>query len=135
VAAGSAGLVGGQVDDLRFDPKERESARVESVHRRKSAALISAAIAGGARLGGADEATVERLSEFGVAVGVGFQIADDLLDSDEEDGCSLVAVLGAEAAVARAAELLDGALHRIEHLGEPAEPLRELARYAVQRSE
>jgi len=134
-AAGSGKLVGGQADDLAFDPSEGDAARVESVHARKSAALIAASVVGGARLGGADEATLERLRRFGEAVGVGFQIADDLLDEGEDDACSLVRAVGREAARARAEGLLDTALREIETLGQGAEFLRELARFAVRRRE
>jgi geranylgeranyl diphosphate synthase type II len=134
-AAGSSNLVGGQAADLAFDPTDVDPARIESIHARKSAALIAASVVGGARLGGADEATLERLRVFGGAVGVAFQIADDLLDEGEGDGCSLVRAVGREAARARAEGLLDTALLAIETLGDRAEPLRELARFAVRRSE
>jgi geranylgeranyl diphosphate synthase type II len=133
-AAGSLALVGGQADDLAFEPGgSDEAARVESVHRRKSAALIAASLTTGARLGGADDALVERLRRFGEEVGVAFQIADDLLDEGDDTGCSLVRVLGAKAARARAEELLSSALGRLDGLGGEAEPLRELARRAVRR--
>jgi len=134
-AAGSRRLVGGQVADLGFEAGGADAARVEWVHARKSAALIAAAVVGGARLGGADEALLARLLRFGEAVGVAFQIADDLLDDGEADPCSLLRVLSPAAARARAEELLEQALGEVEALGEPAQPLRELARYAVRRSE
>ncbi len=134
-AAGSLELVGGQVDDLGFDPNDVDAARIESVHARKSAALIAAAVVGGARLGGADDATLVRLRCFGRAVGVAFQIADDLLDEGDEGGCSLVRAVGRDAARDRAEALLDTALRGVDTLGERAEPLRELARFAVRRSE
>ena len=133
-AAGSRQLVGGQVDDLAFDPGDGDVSRVLSVHERKSAALIAASIVAGARLGGADDEPLERLRRFGLAMGVAFQIADDLLDRDEDDACSLVRAVGAEASQERAEALLAEALREIENLGERAEPLRELARYAVRRS-
>jgi geranylgeranyl pyrophosphate synthase len=134
-AAGPAHLVGGQADDLAFaaEAGPREAARIESVHRRKTAALIAAAVSGGARLGGADEALARRLHRFGEEVGVAFQIADDLLDDGEDGACSLVRVLGAERARERAEALLAGALDSIRDLPERAEPLRELARAAVRR--
>ena len=133
-AAGSQGLVGGQVDDLGFEPDGADAARVESIHARKSAALIAASIAGGAWLGGADAELVERLRRFGRAVGVAFQIADDLLDAEEEStGCSLVPLLGLERSRARAEFLLATGLAELEDLGERAEPLRALARFAVRR--
>ena len=134
VAAGSRALVGGQVDDLRFDAGRADAASVESIHERKSAALITASIVGGAWLGGADAELVARLRRFGRAVGVAFQIADDLLDAEEEStGCSLVPLLGLARARARAEALLAAGLEEIEHLGERAEPLRALARFAVRR--
>jgi len=134
-AAGSRRLVGGQVADLGFEAGGADAARVEGVRARGSAALIAAAVVGGARLGGADEALLARLLRFGEAVGVAFQIADDLLDDGEADPCSLLRVLSPAAARARAEELLEQALGEVEALGEPAQPLRELARYAVRRSE
>ena len=133
-AVGAAGLVGGQVDDLAIaTATQKDADAVRSIHARKSAALIAESVAGGARLGGADESRVETLRRFGREVGIAFQIADDLLDADEDEGCTLVPLLGVEACRAEAESLLDGALGRIEGLGDPAEPLRELARYAVRR--
>jgi geranylgeranyl pyrophosphate synthase len=134
-AAGSRQLVGGQVDDLAFDAAATDVAGIESVHARKSAALIAVSIVGGARLGGADAPTLARLRAFGTRVGVAFQIADDVLDAGEADACSMVRAIGVEAARSRAEELLASALDEIEALGECAEPLRALARYAVWRSE
>jgi geranylgeranyl pyrophosphate synthase len=133
VAIGSRQLVGGQVADLAFDPADTDLARIESVHARKTAALIAVSIAGGARLAGASPEQVANLDQFGQEVGIAFQIADDLLDADEEDLCSLAHALGVDAARDRALGLLESAMKRIEDLGERAEPLRELARYAVQR--
>jgi geranylgeranyl pyrophosphate synthase len=130
-AAGAAGLVGGQVDDLAN--AAGDAAAIESVHARKSAALIAASITTGARLAGASEALLARLSAAGIAAGIAFQIADDLLDADEDDGTSLVRAIGEPAARERAQVLLDQALAEIAELGPRAEPLRALLRYAVQR--
>ena len=133
-AAGSLALVGGQADDLVFDSSETDAARVESVHARKSAALIAASIVGGAQLGGGDPETIERMRRCGQAAGVAFQIADDLLDEGEDDLCSLVRALGVDAARDRSEELLGTALGELEEMGERAEPLRELVRFSVRRS-
>jgi geranylgeranyl diphosphate synthase type II len=134
-AAGSLQLVGGQVDDLRFAPRAGDAARIESIHARKSAALIAAAVVGGARLGGGSEAELAALRRFGETVGLGFQIADDLLDAPRAEACSLVRSIGAPAARERAEALLATALAELEGFGERAEPLREIARYAVRRSQ
>lgn len=132
-AAGSRQLVGGQADDLVYASGDANPAGIETVHVRKTAALIATSIVGGARLAGASAEQLIRLEAFGLEVGVAFQIADDLLDEAEEDPCSLVGALGREGAGARATELLASALGQIEDLAEPADPLRELARFAVQR--
>ncbi|MBW2699136.1 MAG: polyprenyl synthetase family protein, partial [Deltaproteobacteria bacterium] len=88
---------------------------------------------GGARLGGADEDLLFELDEFGREVGVAFQITDDLLDAGEDEGCSLVPLLGEADCRERAEALLATALARIAVLDERAEPLRALARFAVRR--
>lgn len=137
--AGAAYLVGGQVDDLDFgrgnsEPDDVYSRRIESVHERKSAALIAASITGGARLAGASEGRLVSLRASGFEVGIAFQIADDWLDRDDpDDACSLVRAVGADAALERAEALLGQALARLDDLGEAAEPLRELMRFAVRR--
>jgi farnesyl diphosphate synthase len=130
-AAGSRGLVGGQADDVAADKTgvPLSPGLLESIHARKSAALIAVSIVSGARVAGASEELLGRLRSFGQDVGVAFQIADDCLD---EDG--LAEQIGHEAAMARAEALLERALRVVQDLGERAEPLRELARFAVRRS-
>ncbi len=133
VAVGSRGLAGGQVDDVAPDADVFDAVRIESVHERKTAALIAASVMSGARLAGASEQELVRLHSFGRNMGLAFQIADDRLDEDEDGGCSLVSAIGREAAGARAEALLAVALSQIADWGERAEPLRELARFAVRR--
>ena len=87
-----------------------------------------------ALLGGADSETIGRLKRCGLAAGIAFQIADDVLDEGEDDPCSLVRALGVDAARERAEELLASALVELEDLGERAEPLRELVRFSVRRT-
>lgn len=137
-AVGAAGLVGGQIDDLAFGGAETESVtelarRIESVHERKAAMLIAASTACAARLAGVDETRVAGLRASGLELGVAFQIADDWLDREQDEECSLVRALGADTALARAEELLCAALERVDDLGDAAEPLRELMRFAVRR--
>jgi geranylgeranyl pyrophosphate synthase len=132
-AAGSHGLVGGQADDLACGAGTEDAALVESIHRRKTAALIAAAVVLGARFGGADAEAAARLGRFGRRIGLAFQIADDLLDRDSDGASSYVRVRGEEGSRARAEELLGEALAEIDAWGERAEPLRELARFAVRR--
>ncbi len=130
-AAGSKALVGGQAADLACVSEAISAAGVEEVHRRKTAALFRAAAVGGGYLAGADEETLKRLRRYGEAVGLGFQIADDLEDGDA--GCSLPRAIGEAPARQRAEEFLEVALRELDEFGERAEPLRELARYAIRR--
>ena len=139
-AAGSAGLVGGQVDDLAFEAELASSAnhgthhaRLASIHARKTAALFQAAIVGGAALAGGNSGQLATLEEFGRDVGIGFQIADDVLDADSEEAASILRLEGIDDARRGAQGLLDRALKRIESWGESAEPLRALARFAIRR--
>ena len=129
-AAGSRGLVGGQADDVAAQRAgcALEQAEIESIHERKSAALIAASIVAGARVAGASADLLQRLESYGTRVGIAFQIADDQIDAD-----GLARLLGRDAARARAESLLASALSLVEDLGEHAEPLRELSRYAVRR--
>lgn len=135
-AAGAAGLVGGQVDDLLFSPETDgavDHERLASIHSRKTAALFRAAIVGGAALGGASESERKSLLVFAEEIGVAFQIADDLLDADSDEAASILRVQGLDDAKRGAEGLLDRALGRIEGMCERAEPLRELARFCVRR--
>ena len=130
-AAGSRALVGGQADDL--DVGSPAAAQIESIHQRKTGALLAVAVVEGARLAGAGEPALARLRRLGSCLGLGFQIADDLLDRGRDEASSLVRVLGEDAARRRAEALLGEALAQVEGWGERAEPLRELARFAVRR--
>ncbi len=152
-AAGAAGLVGGQADDLLFSSESAtlrsglagrptaaaplegpDQARLASIHARKTAALFQAAIVGGATLAGATEVERELFDAFGKDIGIAFQIADDLLDVDSEEATSILRVQGLDDARQEAEALLERALLGIEGLCERAEPLRELARFAVRRN-
>jgi geranylgeranyl pyrophosphate synthase len=105
------------------------------VHQRKTAALFEAAVVGGARLGGADGDALARLRGFARRIGVAFQIADDALDADSDEACSLVRVIGAAASRERAERLQGEAIDALEAFGAPAEPLREIARFTVGRTQ
>lgn len=131
--AGSRELVGGQYDDLFFDADAARLDVVESVHARKSAALIAVSVVCGARLGGAGADALGRLTRFARKVGVAFQIADDVLDADEGDHCSVVGPLGIDGARERAETLLAEALAELSPFGSSAQALRWLSLFAVGR--
>ena len=76
----------------------------------------------------------ETLNGFARDVGMAFQIADDVLDADRDEAASILRLQGVEDATAGAEGLLGRALETIEGWGERAEPLRDLARFAVRRT-
>jgi geranylgeranyl pyrophosphate synthase len=79
-AAGPAGMVGGQQDDLEAEGGPVTGALVRRIHARKTACLLAAALAGGALLGGAGAAGAEAARRAGLDLGLAFQGADDVLD-------------------------------------------------------
>ena len=79
-AAGSQGVVGGQVADLAAEGQTPDAAMLEYIHLHKTAALIQAAVSIGAMVGGATSAELDAVSRYGANVGLAFQIADDVLN-------------------------------------------------------
>jgi len=148
VAAGAGGMVGGQVADLEAEGIVADEALVASIHRRKTAALIAAAIEAGAVAGGASDDDLRALNAYGAALGLAFQVADDLLDAtastsvtgkreggDAAHGkATYPAVLGIDGARRVARELLARCLDALAPLGDRAEPLRALATFIVERA-
>jgi geranylgeranyl diphosphate synthase type II len=146
--AGSLGMVGGQVVDMESEGKKIDFPTLEYIHTHKTGALILASVQAGALIGGADDEAFAALTRYGEAAGLAFQVADDILDvvgdqaqlgkdvgSDQARGkATYVALLGLEEARRRARELRDVALTALDPLGEPAEPLRSIASFIVDRS-
>ncbi len=80
-AVGPAGMAGGQQEDLDAEGAEASAALVRRIHRGKTAALIAAALAGGAVLAGATDRQVKEVTAAGIDLGLAFQGADDVLDA------------------------------------------------------
>ncbi len=145
--AGAAGMVGGQVLDIAADrPAELEY--MVALHRKKTGALIRAACRMGAIAAGASPDALERASTYGEAVGLAFQIADDVLDvtatpeamgkptgADAAAGrFTFPAVLGLDRSRALADEQVQLAAAAVRPFEPEEGPLCALARYAVERS-
>jgi len=145
--AGSIGMVGGQVVDIQAEDRHVDLATVEALHRHKTGALIRAAVRVGGIVGGADAGALDALTRFAEALGLAFQIVDDLLNV-EGDPASLgksagsdarrkkstyPGVAGLPAARARAHSLSVDAQAAVAPLGEAAWPLRALAEFVVAR--
>jgi geranylgeranyl diphosphate synthase type II len=147
-AAGPASLVGGQADDLQCLTADGDVATLESIHARKTGAMMRASL----QLGGlvaqctADERTA--LDTYGAKLGLAFQIADDLLDvrgaesdlgkrvgKDQEHGkLTFPVLLGVDASLERAGDLIDEACAAIAIFGPAAARLEALARYVLERN-
>ena len=147
-AAGRAGMVGGQVADLEAEGSAADPRLVESIHRRKTAALIAVAVEAGAIAGAATGARRAALGEYGQALGLAFQVADDILDAtaptavtgkrvggDAARGkATYPAALGLDGARRAARELLARCHAATADLGAEAEPLRAIADFVVARA-
>jgi geranylgeranyl diphosphate synthase type II len=146
-AAGSLGMVGGQVMDMLAEGKAVEREALLLLHRRKTGALIRAAVRVGGIAGGADGAALEALTRYAERVGLAFQIVDDILDlegSTEEMGktagsdlrkqkATYPSVFGMETAKRHAESLLAEAKAALGPLGEAGWALAALADYVGRR--
>ena len=124
--AGIDGMVGGQALDLQAGQDIDELATLERVHALKTGGLYAASGAMGALSGGANDEVAARLEAYGLAFGIAFQHADDVLDDDQK-------ALRPKA-LARVDELTASCLDHVASLGEPAEPLRAIARWVQHRA-
>ena len=148
-AAGAGGMIGGQALDLEAEAKTLPIAALEEVHRRKTGALIAAScVIGGLSAGdGIARGSIEALRSYGEAIGLAFQIADDVLDatatSDQlgktagKDAAhakaTFVTLLGVGAARAEAERLAARAVDHLRDAGLVSPTLVELAHYIVTR--
>lgn len=146
-ASGTAGMVGGQVDDLYYEGRPVDAEILRRIHQRKTGALLNAAILSGALLSGASDATLRALRAYGHQVGLAFQIVDDVLDvtgddarlgkqtgSDvKKDKATYPRVYGIEASLGLARDAAAAAVAAVAGLDEQAAPLRAFARYIVER--
>jgi geranylgeranyl diphosphate synthase type II len=133
LAAGSRGVVGGQVADIAADDQMTQD-QLMFIHEHKTADLFRAAIRMGAIAGGASEQQLENLTTYGANVGQAFQIIDDILDADEEDGCSCVSLWGIEEAKRLAAARTEIAVAALAGFGDDAIPLIAIAQHMLERT-
>jgi geranylgeranyl diphosphate synthase, type II len=145
-AAGAGGMVGGQVLDLEAEGRDLPIRDLEEIHRRKTGALLAVGPRMGATAAGASAAARDALQAYGAALGLAFQITDDILDvigttavlgkTAGRDGAldkATFAAAGVEAARARARREVDAALSALEAGRVSSMELVALARYAAER--
>lgn len=141
------GMIGGQVADLEAERSKPDIRMLEYIHRSKTAALIGASVCSGGLYAGADEGTAATLRTFGQSIGLAFQIVDDVLDvtqTSEQLGktagkdtaaekATYPALFGLDGSLRKARELVDGAFSALNHFGDRARVLKELAHFLVER--
>ncbi len=147
-AMGSGGVIGGQVVDIQSEGKEIDPETLEYIHIYKTGFFFKACIRSGAILGRAESKQLAALSEFGSHIGLAFQIVDDILDivgdkeklgkdvgSDiDKHKATYPALYGLEASKKQAEKLVEEGIASLQDFDERADPLREIARFFIQRT-
>jgi len=147
-ACGAEGMAGGQALDLAAVGHPLTLEALEHMHACKTGALIRASVQLGALAAHGDADALQSLDRYAAAVGLAFQVRDDILDVEGESTVigktagkdaaagkpTFPSIIGLDASRARLAQLTDTALAAIAPLGERGAALRELARYAAQRA-
>lgn len=142
-----AGMIGGQVMDLEAEKTAPDAKTVEYIHRSKTGALITASLVSGGLYAGGNDEQVQRLRDFGRAIGLAFQIVDDVLDVTQtseqlgktagKDTASAKgtypAIYGVDKSVQMADELVASGCSALTPFGESAAVLEELALFLVER--
>ena len=147
-AVGAAGLVGGQVVDLECEgATDITIETLNFIHTHKTAALLETSVVSGAILAGASDLDVQRLSRYSQAIGLAFQIVDDILDltsTQEELGKSIgkderaqkatyPKLWGMDESRRQAQQLIEEAKSEVAGFGEKAIPLMAIAEYITAR--
>jgi len=147
-AAGAAGMVGGQAIDLGSVNKELSLPELENMHRYKTGAMIEVSVTLGALCAGATQVQLGALADYSKAIGLAFQVQDDILDVEsstatlgKRQGADIAlnkptytSLLGLEQAKQKATELLDSSLAALKIFDNKADQLRAIANYIVSRT-
>lgn len=148
LAAGSCGLIGGQVVDIESAGKGVDAPRLEYIHTHKTGSLIRASVRLGGLAANCSNEQLQALSAYGERLGLAYQIVDDILDVEGESSslgkntgadvtagkATYPAVWGMRQAKDQAQHLIAAAQAELTPLGESARRLRELAQFIIQRT-
>jgi len=146
-AAGPQGMVGGQAADILSEGRQVSPETLAFIHTHKTGALIRASVRTGGILAGASQESLESLTRYGEALGLAFQIRDDLLNeegdpvklgkavkTDQARGkATYPGLFGAQESRRRLESLVGEAMEALQSLGAEAEPMRQIALYMARR--
>ncbi len=144
---GTYGMIGGEMTDIDCEGKKVSLETVDYIHYHKTAALIEASLVIGAQLANASDSDIKKIEAYGRAIGLAFQIVDDILDivstteelgkdagSDIASGkATYPALVGLEASRKKALELYEESLKELEGLSGNTEILRAIAAFIITR--
>ena len=147
LAGGSRKLIGGQVLDLEGEGRRLTKSQLVKIHEAKTAALLTTSIRLGAMTANATPAKLDALSTFGHALGLAFQVIDDILDVTQSteilgktagkdaavEKATYPSVLGLDRSRKEAARLTRIAMDALQPFGKQAARLREIAAYLLDR--
>ena len=141
--AGIRGMVGGQLLDVTVDARGCSLPELEFIHIHKTGAMILMSVLMPAKLSGAKEAVVQKLRRYGEAVGLAFQISDDLLDSEQniryargprkKPKPGYMELMSPAETKDKLNRLIDSAVSGVEEAGARAEPLIRIAEFVRSR--
>ncbi len=148
LASGLSGMIGGQEADLAGEKKKVSLAYLQDLHQKKTGALITASLVGGGLIGGADSETLKRLRQFGLRIGLAFQIRDDLLNVEglfqvtgkvsgtdaQRNKATYPAKVGVGVSRETARSLVEQAVETLRPFGRKARPLAEIGYYIISRN-
>jgi len=146
-ASGYRGMVGGQLVDIQSEGQSVDSSLVEFIHKHKTGALITASVKSGAILGNGNESQIQSITSYGEKIGLAFQISDDILDiegnsiemgkkagADEQKGkITYPSSVGLSRSKKIQIQLVEAAIESLNIFDRAADPLRQIARYIVER--
>ena len=146
-ASGFEGMVGGQAVDIESEGKEPDPETLKYIHRHKTGALIRASVRTGAILAGGGTDEIDAFTRYGEALGLAFQVRDDLLNVEgdakrlgkavgtdaDRNKQTYPAIYGLEETRKRLNDLVDEALDALRGFDHKAEPLRAIAGYMATR--
>jgi geranylgeranyl diphosphate synthase, type II len=141
------GMIGGQVVDLESEHTKPDATVLEYIHRAKTGALITASVVSGGLYAGGSAEQIAHLREFGRAIGLAFQIVDDVLDVTQSsaqlgktagkdtasDKATYPALFGIDNSLKKADALIEAGCAALDSFGERAATLKDLAHFLVER--